>query len=291
MDFGQYRISRTATLYNHPLFTLFFSVVFKQLPCYYPVMISRSNTPSFSAAISYSRGDKLLQHKAEQLAATMHLPVIEEGGKRNKLPAVLLFFSDKGLELQSRTTVQGKLYIDFLSDSMNYRKQHGGGIKQALARAVGIKANIRPSILDATAGLGIDSYLLAGFGCEVRMIERSPFLAALLQDGLERAALDNPMLLHGEAIPLIAQPENRVDTIYLDPMYPHRSKSALNKQEMRIIRELVGDDDDADQVFLTAIEHAAKRVVVKRPKGAPFLARRQPSHSIKMKNSRFDVYM
>jgi 16S rRNA (guanine1516-N2)-methyltransferase len=123
------------------------------------------------------------------------------------------------------------------------------------------------------------------------MIERSPFLAALLNDGLIRYNSTNPLLLKGEAKRLIAKADNHVDTIYLDPMYPHRNKSALNKQEMRIIRELVGDDDDADEVFLTAIQFAAKRVVVKRPKGAPLLCRKTPSHVIKMKNSRFDVYM
>ncbi len=252
-------------------------------------MISKTNTSSFSAAVSFEDGNNQLQQKAEKLSIALCIPLIQTAESNQY--EILLHFTPHGLELRSHQAVSGRLYVNFLADSITYRQQHGGGIKQPLARAVGIKPNIRPSILDATAGLGVDSYLLAGLGCNVRMIERSPFLAALLQDGLDRAAVDNPVLLCGEATTLIARDENKADTIYLDPMYPHRSKSALNKQEMRIIRELVGEDTDADKVFLTAMEHALKRVVVKRPKGAPLLYEQTPSHVIKMKNSRFDVYM
>ena len=252
-------------------------------------MIANTNTASFTAAISFEVGNNTLQQKAEQLGISLGLPVIQKTGSNQY--DILLYFTSQGLELQNKQTVSGRLYVDFLANSITYRQQHGGGTKEPLARAVGIKPNIRPSILDATAGLGVDSYLLAGLGCDVRMIERSPFLAALLQDGLDRAAVVNPVLLCGEAIKLIAKDENKVDTIYLDPMYPHRSKSALNKQEMRIIREIVGEDTDADRVFLAAMEYAVKRVVVKRPKGAPLLYEQTPNHVIKMKNSRFDVYM
>ncbi len=252
-------------------------------------MLTDLNKPSQSAAISFQPGETRLQQQAEELAVKLQLPIIQHA--EDNCPKTLLFYSKNGLELRYHNAIQGKLYVDFQAASLLYRKRHGGGTKQALARAVGIKANIRPTILDATAGLGIDSHLLACFGCKVRMIERSPFLAALLEDGLQRIQANNPHLLHGEAATLIAKPENIVDTIYLDPMYPHRNKSALNKQEMRIIRELVGDDNDADKVFLAAIKHAEKRVVVKRPKGAPLLCDTPPSHVIKMKNSRFDVYM
>src|SRR5690606_42059266 len=36
-----------------------------------------------------------------------------------------------------------------------------------------------------------------------------------------------------------------VDVVYLDPMFPHRDKSALVKKEMQVFRQVVGDDDDA----------------------------------------------
>ena len=252
-------------------------------------MIPDTNTASFSAAITFQEGNSTLQQKAKQLSISLGLPLILETDSNRY--DILLHFTPQGLELQNQQTISGRLHVDFLASSMTYRQHHGGGSKEPLARAVGIKPNVRPSILDATAGLGVDSFLLAGLGCDVRMIERSPFLAALLEDALDRAGVNNPVLLRGEAINLIAKLENKADTIYLDPMYPHRTKSALNKQEMRIIRELVGEDKDADKVFLAAIKHAVKRVVVKRPKGAPLLDKLKPSHIIKMKNSRFDVYM
>jgi 16S rRNA (guanine1516-N2)-methyltransferase len=242
-----------------------------------------------NTVISFSGDKQSLQSKAKQLSASSGLSVVAYA--EAKQADVILLYTDNGLELHNLQHVQGKLFIDFLAPGLSYRKQYGGGTKEPLARAVGVKANTRPTILDTTAGLGIDSFILADLGCQVRMIERSPLLAALLQDGLTRAGIQNPVLLQGDSTRLITQPENLSDTIYLDPMYPHRKKSALNKQDMRIIRELVGDDNDVESVFYAAIKYALKRVVVKRPKGAPLMAGESPSHIIQMKNSRYDVYM
>jgi len=80
------------------------------------------------------------------------------------------------------------------------------------------------------------------------------------------------------------------DVIYFDPMFPERTKSALVKKEMRILKEVVGDDTDADEIFKLALTKAKKRVVVKRPKGAPHLNNQEPSLIYKGKSSRFDVY-
>ena len=81
------------------------------------------------------------------------------------------------------------------------------------------------------------------------------------------------------------------DVVYLDPMYPHKQKSALVKKEMRIFQYLVGADLDADQLLLPALQLATKRVVVKRPDYAPFLDEQKPHFSQTTKNHRFDVYM
>ena len=77
----------------------------------------------------------------------------------------------------------------------------------------------------------------------------------------------------------------------MDPMYPHRRKSALNSQAMRLLRGIAGDDDDCPSLLEQALAVATNRVVVKRPKGAPTIDGRSPSHEILMKNSRFDVYL
>ena len=80
-------------------------------------------------------------------------------------------------------------------------------------------------------------------------------------------------------------------TVYLDPMYPHRLDSALNRQSMRTIRNLVGDDQDCGLLLEFAIKRAGNRVVVKRPRQAPLLTEHIPTHEITSKNSRFDVYL
>ena len=253
--------------------------------------------PLFTA-VTYTHGEETLRNQAELLAKKLQLPLIEQS--QTGKSAILLCCTKDGLQLQINGVLNGTLHVDFLSDSMTYRRHHGGGIKQALARAVGIKSGIRPSILDVTAGLGKDSFLLASLGCNVSMIERSPLLAALLEDGLKRAEENQGLqqavpgrltLFQGDAIQIMAELKSHPDTIYLDPMYPHKRKSALNKQEMRIIRTLVGDDTDAGKLLDSALLHAGNRVVVKRPKGAPLLNKKQPSHVITMKNSRYDVYM
>ena len=81
------------------------------------------------------------------------------------------------------------------------------------------------------------------------------------------------------------------DVIYLDPMFPSRSKSALNKKSMRILKEIVGKDSDSDQLLKIALKTALKRVVVKRPKLAPHLAGKKPDITYRGKSSRFDVYL
>ena len=71
---------------------------------------------------------------------------------------------------------------------MAHRRQFGGGKGQMIAKAVGIKGGIKPQILDATAGLGKDAFVLATLGCEMTLLERSPIIHQLLQDGIERAS-------------------------------------------------------------------------------------------------------
>ncbi len=238
------------------------------------------------------------------LAQQMHYKHVPLSEQDNHL--VTLVYTEKGLEIQLKQENNPqkplKLHIDFLSSALTYRRQHGGGIKQALARAVGIKPSIRPSIIDATAGLGKDSLLLASLGCKVTMIERSPLLFALLQDALHRMALssdipqkiiDSLSLIQGDASKVLSTipHDEQPNTIYLDPMYPHKRKSALNSLEMRITRELVGDDMDAEVLLKNALLYALRRVVVKRPKTAAPLCEHAPTHCIQMKNSRYDVYL
>jgi 16S rRNA (guanine1516-N2)-methyltransferase len=252
--------------------------------------------------------DDALQLKAQALAEKLHLRGASCGAQPQEAPSPCspqyrLVYTVKGLELQTLGPETGRftttLTTDFVHGNTGYRRLHGGGIHQPLARATGLKAGVRPTIVDATAGLGIDAFILASLGCKVTMIERSPVIGALLADGLQRAAshpatkdiMSRLQLFIGNSHEIIASLPEQPATIYLDPMYPHRHTAALNKQEMRTIRSLVGDDQDAAALLETALTIASNRVVVKRPKGAPELSARRPSHIIEMKNSRFDVYL
>lgn len=196
----------------------------------------------------------------------------------------------------------GPLWVDFIGGAVGHRHRFGGGRGQSIAKAVGLKGGANPSVIDATAGLGRDGFVLAALGCRVRLIERSPIIAALLRDGLARAARDPTLatwlgkclrLIEGDATHLLTEETARepADVITLDPMFPHRDKSALVKKEMRLFRDLVGDDSDAPELLRIALLHAGQRVVVKRPRLAERLAGPAPSHTIEGKTTRYDVYV
>jgi 16S rRNA (guanine1516-N2)-methyltransferase len=193
---------------------------------------------------------------------------------------------------------QGIVFVDFVSGATAHRRKFGGGKGQAIAKAVGLKAGVQIDVIDATAGLGRDAFVLASLGCNVTMVERSPVAAALLDDGLQRAYMNleigqwmqQRMRLHfGSGVDYLK--ENQTDVVYLDPMFPHKKKSALVKKEMRVFQGVVGADLDADNLLDVALAAAKYRVVVKRPDYAPFLNDKKPSMSIKTKKNRFDVYV
>lgn len=215
------------------------------------------------------------------------------------LPFVLLNQHDQ-LALQKTDEPKlGVISVDFTSGAMAHRRQFGGGRGEAIAKAVGVKGDYLPTVVDATAGLGRDAFVLAAVGCHVTMFERHPVVAALLDDGLQRAYQDPNigswlqqhlhLIYHSSITGLESYPE-KPDVVYLDPMFPHRQKSALVKKEMRIFQQLVGSDSDADSLLEPARRLAKKRVVVKRPDSAPFLANEKPTAEIKTKNHRFDIY-
>ena len=193
---------------------------------------------------------------------------------------------------------QGLVFVDFVSGAVAHRRKFGGGKGQAIAKAVGLKAGVQLNVIDATAGLGRDAFVLASLGCNVTMVERSPVAAALLEDGLERAYLDfeigewmqqRMLLQFGSGYEYLQS--HQTDVVYLDPMFPHKKKSALVKKEMRVFQGVVGADLDADDLLQVALNAARYRVVVKRPDYAPFLNDKKPTMSIKTKKNRFDVYV
>ena len=188
--------------------------------------------------------------------------------------------------------------VDFASPASLYRKQHGGGRKEPIVKAIGLKGNEGWHVVDATPGLGRDAFVLVSVGCKVTMIERSPIVAALLEDGIRRLALSFPELAakmslqHGNSAEVMQYfTGENVNAIYLDPMFPHKKKSALVKKEMRLFQQLLGHAPDADALLPPALKLATHRVVVKRPNSADVLAGEKPSMAIESKKHRFDVYL
>lgn len=266
---------------------------------------------SYNSNIAVWAENDELTSIAENLATQLQLPIIptsEYQQHRQPLPArfVLAVVSRQNsqyqIALQDLSHKNTKLVIDYASGKLAYRTQHGGGRKQAIARAVGLKHGESPNVIDATAGLGKDAFILASLGCSVRMIERSALMACLLRDALRRAKMDDALskwisarlqLVTGDAsqqIPLLCQ-QTPAEVIYIDPMYPARSKSALVKKEMRFLHTLIGKDEDSSKILTVALKHALKRVVVKRPRSALPLDGIKPTHAIESKNTRYDVYM
>ncbi len=196
----------------------------------------------------------------------------------------------------------GAVFVDFVDGTMGHRRRFGGGRGQLVAKAVGMKKGVIPDVIDATAGLGRDAFILAMLGCEVRMIERSPIVAALLQDGVDRALIDDEVesvaqrmsLTVGNATQVLAElaEQRRPDVVYVDPMHPGRDKrSAAVKKEMKLFRQLVGADQDAQALLSAALAVATKRVVVKRPRKAEAIDGPKPSLVYEGKSTRFDVYL
>ena len=238
---------------------------------------------------------------AKRLAKKWQVNYLGDLADANKQPQLefLLQMHHHALELCKLDEPKlGAIKVDFVDGAAAHRRKFGGGRGQDIAKAVGLKHGFTPHVLDATAGLGRDAFVLASLGCQLTLMERMPVVAALLDDGIERAKLNsdvgaiaqNMRLIHAssiESMDLATAP----DVVYLDPMYPHREKSAAIKKEMRIFQHLVGEDLDADSLLEPAIALAKYRVVVKRPSYAPPLAGKKPSMSIKMKKNRFDVYV
>ena len=220
--------------------------------------------------------------KAKELAKQLALPLVEDGSY-----SLLLVVTPERLELREGNVKRSRpIYVDFSAPRCG---------RQLIAKAVGIKGGFRPRVLDATAGLGVDAFALASLGCQVLMLERSPIIGALLADGLQRSQQTIQIVLCvAEAIAYIkdimVNKASPPDVIYLDPMYPPRQKSAVGKKTMRILREIVGEDNDVIEVFKLALQCATKRVVVKRLRAAPELGTVPDLKYSARGSCRYDVY-
>jgi 16S rRNA (guanine1516-N2)-methyltransferase len=242
--------------------------------------------------------DSAASEEAGRLCRELRLPRVDV--QETNTVDLLLAVTENGLELRDAADpgTRGVL-VDFRS--IDLRTGTGNlSRRQPLGRAFGRETR---TVVDATAGLGHDAALLACMGYHVTAIERSPIIAALLSDGIRRAACDEALrkllvphlrLRVGDAREILANQSSAVDrpdAVFLDPIFPAKRKaSALPKKSIRLVRRLVGDDADAGELFTAAIRAAERRVVVKRPHHAPPLGG-EPAFTISAKLVRYDVYI
>lgn len=258
-----------------------------------------STSPRLAVVCNDPHSRDRAAHAAQRLQCALLLGV--EPRHLQDLDFVLLY-DEQGVSIQETgAKAPGPVRAEFITGAAGHRYRFGGGKGQLIAKAVGIKAGVYPHVLDLTAGLGRDGFVLASLGCRVTLVERSLPVCLLLEDGLQRArkmaqeaelhralarielmAMDGLDYVNGLAVP--------PDVVYLDPMFPERHKSAEVKKEMRAFHQLVGQDEDADALLVAALDRARYRVVVKRPRKAPLLAGREPSYQLSGKTTRFDVY-
>lgn len=247
--------------------------------------------------IAIVKPSEALLEKALELSERLELPVIETADQ-HQFSAILLLTSEHLAVQLTGSDAPGPVSVDFLSGKTAHRRKYGGGKGQLLAKAIGLGSLKSPHVLDLTAGLGQDAFVMACLGCTVHMLERSPIIAALVQDAIDRAT-ESPDFLNLKLQLTVTDsqqylqqllPENFPDVIYIDPMFPTRTKSALVKKEMRVLRTIVGEDPDAENLLMLSRKIAKKRVVVKRPRLAPHLDNQEPDIIYRGQSSRFDVY-
>jgi 16S rRNA (guanine1516-N2)-methyltransferase len=236
--------------------------------------------------------------RAKSLAGQLDLPVVLDGKYRGPGLKVaddgltLCLLDDRGQALRVR--------VDFTSGKWQRRIATIG--KEPLIRAMGKKRRSSPGkIIDATGGLGRDSFLLAAAGHEILIYEKEPLLAMLVEDGLQRAA-GHPAaraiaarirLVCGDACRELDRIQSPPDVIYLDPMFPKEKKSARVKKNLQIIRAIAGPchGDDIQSLFGAALNCRPEQLIVKRPHNSPFLTGKKPAYSIDGPTIRYDIYL
>lgn len=182
------------------------------------------------------------------------------------------------------------------------RIKQGALQREMLVKAARVKGVEAPRAVDATAGLGEDSLLLAAAGFTVTLCEADPVIAALLEDALARASAHEVLGPIVERMHLVAG-DSRItleragastgaqpDVVYLDPMFPGRTKAAAVKKKFQLIHGLERPTEPLDEESLLQAALAAhpRKVVIKRPVKGPHLAGVKPSHAIAGKAVRYD---
>lgn len=227
-------------------------------------------------------GDRM--NEASRLAEELGLPLVPRrlAGDFH----ITLALTDRGPALTDQRSPKLR---PFVLEARDLLRAYPG--RDLLAQALGKK---RGTLIDATAGFGNDAVHCAKLGFVVTAVERSPLVHAMFREVLQQLepAIDGRLrLMRGDFVELVAKGELSADVVYLDPMFPERRRaSALPRKELRLLRELVGDQDNVDILWEAAMRCARRRVIVKRPRHAQILGQNRVA-SFSGRSTRFDLYV
>ncbi len=253
----------------------------------------KTQGPSSSAGLVFFENQSSDRTRQADIQSRINQKLLTQEISRAQFRLIL---TDKHLLLQLNQEKAPAVYADFTGGKALYRLGQG----ELITRAMGITKLDNPYIIDATAGLGRDAFVLASKGCHVTMIERAPLVFLLLEDALQRARENPDTREIAERMQLINSDANDylntknaspADIVYLDPMYPERKKTALVKKEMQLFQVLLKNDDPGHALLQPALQKAGHRVVVKRPRKGEYLNQQKPDFSLTGKSIRFDVYL
>ena len=163
--------------------------------------------------------------------------------------------------------------------------------QQNLIKALGIGKGRRPSVLDGTAGLGSDAFLIASTGSSVSLVERNTVIYELMDDGLKRYELNDSRESEKRDFLELKDLHYSFDVVYLDPMFPSTKKNSLSKRPMHYLQKLLHEEVRENDMFSLAASIAKKRVVVKRGIHSPNLTGLNVDIVYRGNSSRFDVYL
>lgn len=224
---------------------------------------------------------------AESFSRRTGSPIVNKPGDY-----LTVLFDSKGVSLSGfGLSYQGD-FENMLHRVTNGRLQH-----EMLAKAVKTdQENLKA--IDATAGMGEDSLLLAACGYQVTLYEQNPVIAILLKDALRRAKKNTVLkdivsrmqLVEGDSIEHLNKRLDPVDVIYLDPMFTGRQKSGLINKKLQLIQKLEPPCSKETALFDAAMAAQPSKIIVKRPLKSPYLDERVPSYSLKGKAIRYDCY-
>lgn len=239
-------------------------------------------------------GEEGYKEKAILLSGKIGADYIEENADDEKL---VLKVSEAGLSL-----CKDKMELRADLCEMLPRLKQSNLEKEMLVKAFKIKGKKNLRIIDATAGFGEDSIILAAAGHEMTMFEYNPIIYELLSDAIERAKEDTRLesivsrmhLFNKNSVDAMreyAKEEAEYDAILLDPMFPKRQKSASVKKKFQIIHNIEAPCSTEEELLEAALSLKVKKVVVKRPSKGEFLAGKKPDYSVEGKAVRYDVFI